>query len=65
MNGRIAKILRKQAEKQNIGTATEYQHHEKSAWGKDGKRYCDTLELSNCTRKIYKQLKKRLKNERN
>lgn len=57
MNARKAKKLRKQAEQENIGTIKEYQRHQKSACEKDGVRYCGTLELKNCTRKVYKQLK--------
>lgn len=62
MNGRIAKSLRKQAEAKNIGAAKEYQCHEKSIYQiATGNRYCTTLELKNCTRKVYKQLKKDFK----
>jgi len=57
MNGRKAKTLRKQAEQENIGNAREYQLHKKSIYEIDGKRYCKTMELKNCTRKFYQGLK--------
>jgi hypothetical protein len=58
MNGRKAKTLRKQAEQENIGNATEYQYHKKSIYEVSGSRYCGTQELKNCTRKAYRELKK-------
>jgi hypothetical protein len=58
MNGGKAKTLRKQAEQENIGNAKEYQCHKKSIYEVSGNRYCSTLELKNCTRKAYQQLKK-------
>lgn len=57
MNGKKSKALRKEAEQENIGTAREYQHHEKSIYEIEGSGYCGTWELKNCTRKIYRQLK--------
>jgi len=58
MNGRKAKTSRKQAEHENIGAAREYQYHKKSIFSIEGKRYCTTLELKNCTRKFYQRSKK-------
>jgi hypothetical protein len=61
MNGRKVKILRKRAEQENIGTAKEYQFHKKSIYEIDGKKYCNTMELKNCTRKAYRKLKQEVK----
>jgi len=63
MNNGMAKMLRKEAESQNIGSKREYQHHMKSVFIREGTRYCSTKELKNCTRKVYKKLKQQYKGQ--
>ncbi len=53
MNGRKAKALRRQAEEQTIGLSKVNHIYEN---GKDG-----TIVLGNCTRAVYKGLKKQAK----